>query len=69
MARSSAIGRLILRADVHTAPDLGDAHETVRVGGVGGCYGPSDLERRSTRMLAAEIHGFLESHLSAESRG
>lgn len=27
--------------------DLGDGRETVRVGGVGGCFGPSDFERAS----------------------
>jgi predicted phosphohydrolase len=30
--------------------DLTDDHDAIRVGGIGGCYGPSDYERRSNRL-------------------
>ena len=37
--------------------DLAEGRETVRVGGVGGCYGPSDFERKSK-----QLQGYAKRH-------
>jgi len=41
--------------------DLGEGHETVRVGGVGGCFGPKDLERQSKH-----LQGYAKRHYTRD---
>ena len=39
----------------------GEGADTIRVGGVGGCYGPSDYQRRSDR-----LQGYAKRHYTAD---
>jgi hypothetical protein len=39
------------------AMDLGEGRDSVRVGGIGGCFGPSDYERRSKH-----LQGYAKRH-------
>jgi Icc-related predicted phosphoesterase len=41
--------------------DLGEGRDSVRVGGVGGCFGPSDYERR-----AKDLQGYAKRHYTKD---
>lgn len=41
--------------------DLGEGRDSVRVGGIGGCFGPSDYERRSK-----QLQGYARRHYTRD---
>jgi hypothetical protein len=41
--------------------DLGEGHQVLRVGGVGGCFGPSNFERRSST-----LQGYAKRHYTRD---
>ncbi|HEX9402765.1 MAG TPA: hypothetical protein VF912_21905 [Anaeromyxobacter sp.] len=43
------------------AMDLGKGRDVVRVGGIGGCFGPSDYERRSKH-----LQGYAKRHYTRD---
>ena len=48
--------------------DLGEGRDAVRVGGIGGCYAPSDYPRRSKQLRGAEKAHYTQGEIEALSK-